>query len=105
MNVVIVKLNQGNLKMDNNENKVSETDEILDIYITESTSTKSENEEKREKVRNRLQLGEKDGNTDEKESRLNPDSNVITKKDPDEIIMLPNDELKRWNNRNRNQPL
>lgn len=39
-------------------------------------------------------------------SGLNPKSELITDKDPDELIMLPNDELRKtYNKKNRNQPL
>ncbi len=37
------------------------------------------------------------------ESRLNPDAEKLTAKDPDEIIILPNEELK-INKHNKNQP-
>jgi len=46
---------------------------------------------------------------DEKEeevSGLNPKTEILTEKDPDEIIILPNEELKKsLNKKNRNQPL
>lgn len=39
-------------------------------------------------------------------SRLNPESEIITEKDPDEIIILPNEDLKKNNNeKNKNHPL
>ncbi len=51
----------------------------------------------------------KETEKDEKEdevSGLNPKTEIITEKDPDEIIILPNEELKKsLNKKNRNQPL
>ena len=39
-------------------------------------------------------------------SRLNPESEIITEKDPDELIILPNEDLKKINNKkNNNHPL
>jgi len=50
---------------------------------------------------------EKDTKENETEvSRLNPETEIITEKDPDEIIILPNEELKKINNtKNKNHPL
>lgn len=50
---------------------------------------------------------EKDSNEkDEEVSRLNPESEILTEKDPDEIIILPNEDLKKtFNRKNKNQPL
>lgn len=43
---------------------------------------------------------------DEEVSRLNPESEILTEKDPDEIIILPNEDLKKtFNWKNKNQPL
>lgn len=43
---------------------------------------------------------------EEEVSGLNPKTEIITEKDPDEIIILPNEELKKsLNKKNRNQPL
>ena len=51
----------------------------------------------------------KESEKDEKEeevSGLNPKTEILTEKDPDEIIILPNEELKKsLNKKNRNQPL
>ena len=43
---------------------------------------------------------------EEETSGLNPKTEILTEKDPDEIIILPNDDLKKsLNKKNRNQPL
>lgn len=44
--------------------------------------------------------------TDDKVSGLNPKSEMSTEKDPDELIMLPKEELRKtYNKKNKNQPL
>ena len=58
-------------------------------------------EEREEKKDSESNSGEKEG----EDSRLNPDIQVLTEKDNDELIILPNEELRKMHNkRNRNQP-
>lgn len=57
---------------------------------------------KDEEIKEKTDIDEKE----EEISGLNPKTEILTEKDPDEIIILPNEELKKsFNKKNRNQPL
>jgi hypothetical protein len=80
---------------------IKKDDEIEIIKVIES----EKDEEKLDQED--LKESEKDENAKEEEvSGLNPKTEILTEKDPDEIIILPNEELKKsLNKKNRNQPL
>ena len=76
-----------------------DVNEISKVMETEKNEENKDEEDK--------EKAEKDENEQEEEvSGLNPKTEIFTEKDPDEIIILPNDELKKsLNKKNRNQPL
>lgn len=76
-----------------------DVNEIIKVMETEKDEEDKDEKDKEE--------AEKDENEKEEEvSGLNPKTEIFTEKDPDEIIILPNDELKKsLNKKNRNQPL
>ena len=76
-----------------------DVNEIIKVMETDKDEEDKDEEDKEE--------AEKDENEQEEEvSGLNPKTEIFTEKDPDEIIILPNEELKKsLNKKNRNQPL
>ena len=76
-------------------------EDVNKIIKVMETGKDEENKDEEDKTE-----AEKDGNDQEEVSGLNPKTEILTEKDPDETIILPNDELKKsLNKKNRNQPL
>lgn len=83
---------------------------LANIKKEDLNEATNENEADKDEVK-KYEEGKEDTGKDEKEkeeevSGLNPKTEILTEKDPDEIIILPNEELKKsLNKKNRNQPL
>ena len=76
---------------------VSQKELILNEVLNSMAEENDDLDEKPEKTG-----GEKKSDV----SRLNPESEILTEKDPDEVIILPNEEQRKINiKKNRNQPL